>query len=312
MPTLERQKIFDEVCRLRQSKGDLGVPTLRSLLEARFSRIPSRETLRRWLAGETAPTTSMNRFEPKPSEELSFFLGAWLGDGWADDTDGGKRLLLKVRSFDFAQEFARSATRVLSKSKPYRVRIVNGKTGSWFVVKATSVLLYDFVNRPFSELTAYIESNPMGFLRAFFTAEGNPSVSIQQSARNQPLAVSICVSNTNMEYMMFTRNQLMRLGYDPSGITTGYKAGVSHPIRGVCYTAKETEWQFRIVRLGEVEKFLSQIGFADNVKQEKASTAFRLVKKYGAFTASSYWAKNYAKINRKWVRITGSEISSLP
>jgi hypothetical protein len=62
--------------------------------------------------------TSVTAFNAEPSEELSFFLGAWLGDGLGDDADGGKRLLLKVRSLDFANEFANSATLVLKKRTP--------------------------------------------------------------------------------------------------------------------------------------------------------------------------------------------------
>ncbi len=274
-----------------------------SALSARFPRLPSRQTLRHWLAGETSPTTSMNEFEPRPSEELSFFLGAWLGDGWADESDGGKRLLLKVRSREFAEEFARSATKILNKAEPYKVREITDETGKWYLVKVTSLLLYEFVNQPFSKLTSIIEHNRVAFLRGFFTAEGNPSVSIQRSAKGHPLDVTLCVSNTTMEYILFARNQVSILGYHPTRITIGYKAGQSHPIQGVQYTAKETEWQFRIASLVEIKRFLAQIGFADRVKQEKAFTAAELIERHGGQRASSFWTQIYTKKSRKWVKM---------
>jgi len=120
----------------------------------------------------------MTEFHPVPSDSLSFFLGAWLGDGWADEADGGKRLLLKVRSMSFADEFAAAATAVLGKQ--YRAREVHDKNGRWYQVKVTSMLLFEFVGRPFAELEPTIEQFPMSFLRAFATAEGNPSVSIER------------------------------------------------------------------------------------------------------------------------------------
>ena len=133
--------------RLKGTDPGIDTRTLRRELEFRFEVLPSRMTLQRWLNGLTSPTTSMNRFDATPSDELSFFLGAWIGDGWADESDGGKRLLLKVRSYDFAKEFAGCASKILQKSNGYWVRRVVDKRGRWYMVKVTSLTLFEFANQ---------------------------------------------------------------------------------------------------------------------------------------------------------------------
>jgi hypothetical protein len=300
LSTFERQKVFDEVSRLRQQHGNLGVTALRSMLSPSFSKIPSRETLRRWLLGKTAPTTSLNTFEARPSPGLSFFLGAWLGDGWADESDGGKRLLLKVRARDFAEEFARAATVILEKKKPYRVRVVTGKRGTWYLVKVTSMLLYDFVNQPFSKLHRWIEPHALGFLRAFFTAEGNPIVSIQ--SRGPQLIVVLCVSNTDLDYLTYVNTTLVGMGYHPTRIRTSEIVGTERIIGGVATVVNKPCWQTKIVRVGEIDRFLSEIGFADQVKQEKATRARFLMEKHGTKEAAQKWREEYVLIRGVWVK----------
>lgn len=302
----ERQAIFLEARRLKISHPSVEPEELRDLLSRRFPRLPSKITIDRWLGGKTAPMTSTIMFEASPSEELSFFLGAWLGDGWSDESDGGKRLLLKVRTREFAEEFATSATTILKKKEPYLARRILEENGTWYQVKVTSVLLYELVNRPFAELIRFIDSHPRGFLRGFFTAEGNPSVSISGDSGGQALDVTVCVSNTEISYLECAMKMMKRLGYHPTKITRGGKPGVERTIGTHNFVTATTEWQFRIARIAEVESFLAQIGFADVSKQEKAATAVRLIKRLGARSASSEWPKLYSKVGRKWVRKTGS------
>jgi intein-encoded DNA endonuclease-like protein len=294
--------MYEEVRRLKEANHELGVKELKLELSKRFEIIPSRPTLTRWLAGESSPTSSMNVFVPTPSPALSFFVAAWLGDGWGDKADGGKRLRLQVRSKDFAEEFAAAATEILRKADhPYRARQLEKEDGTWFLVKVTSLQLFDFVDRPFTELAPILEAQPIGFLRGFLTAEGNPSVSVQKMTPNK-LAVTICVSNTDAEYIRFARTQFEKLGYHPTSITVGYRPGVPHPIRGVSYTTEKTEWQFRLAMIDEVQKFNSEIGFSDKVKQDKARTAAALIKNLGAQNAAVEWVKLFEKRGRKWFR----------
>lgn len=296
LPTLEREKIYDEVRRLKQADAGIDVRTVRRELAGRFPVLPSRMTLQRWLNGETSPTTSMNKFDSTPSDALSFFLGAWIGDGWADENDGGKRMRLKVRSKSFATEFAHSATKVLSKSSPYRVWTTEDEGGKWYNVKATSLTLYRFVNQPFEDFRATIIQNPKGFLRGFFTAEGNPSVSL---SRRFGLNVAVDLSNSDYPLLQEAQSMLCLLGFRPARIRLTMPKG-SITNKGV---ATKSGWLLKLLKFCDVEKFSNDIGFADDVKQSKMIDALDLIRTYGSKDAGRRWTGSYKKYKGTWVRI---------
>jgi hypothetical protein len=86
------------------------------------------------------------------------------------------------------------------------------------------------------------------------------------------------------------------LGYHPGDIERGHnEAGDPVVIRGVKTTARQTELRFRFSMLEEVGKFLRQIGFADDFKQDKVSTAYDLIKRYGSSLACKHWLEKYTK-----------------
>src|SRR2546425_9856779 len=163
-PISDRMKVYELVRRLVDAKGFVGVADLKKELATTGSTLPSRETIRRWALAKTSPFSGKRIFNAQPSEELSFYLGAWIGDGWSDENDGGKRMLLKGRSYDFAKEFATSAAKILQKTDSYWVRRIAGETGMWDFGQVTSFMLYEFVNQPFEALRGFIESFPKEFL----------------------------------------------------------------------------------------------------------------------------------------------------
>ncbi|MEM3804089.1 MAG: LAGLIDADG family homing endonuclease [Conexivisphaerales archaeon] len=267
--------------------------------------VPSLITIRRWIKGNTSPYSNVNIFEPKPSDSLGFFIGAWLGDGWADDSDGGKRLFLKVMSESFAKEFAEAASFILQKKNSYKLHRLSTGGTAWYQVKVTSLLLYSFLVRPLSSLKEVVVQAPKGFLRGLFTADGNPSVSINRSHSARRLSVSLCVSNTDAELIRLAWEVAESLGYHPTKITCGFRGGRPYTIKGKTYRAGSDELQFRIESITEVSRFLDEIGFADKEKQEKASLAYKLIITYGARKAAEEWERYYVKIGRKWMKREG-------
>ena len=258
--------------------------------------VPSKHTVQRWARKTHSPSSNIRLFEPRPSEELSFFLGAWLGDGWADTNDGGKRLLLKVRSYDFAKEFAYCATKILGKTNPYRVRTVN-KNGIWYLVKVTSLMLYLFVTQPLDFLRKYVETCPRGFLKGLFTAEGNPTVSIAQ--RGHPhLTVDVTVSNSDHDLMELTRDMLIAQNLRPGKIRLHIREGTVTNLA----IARKTVWLIHLGWFGDVVLFHHTIGFADSVKQTKLNDAISLITEKGRIKAASEWKFFYNKVNGDWVK----------
>ena len=304
-PISDRMKVYELVRRLVDAKGFLGVADLKKELATAGSTLPSRETIRRWALAKTSPFSGKRIFNAQPSEELSFFLGAWIGDGWSDENDGGKRMLLKVRSYDFAKEFATSAAKILHKTDSYWVRRIVDETGMWYLVKVTSFMLYDFVNRPLDALRAYIERYPKGFLREFFTAEGNPSVSVERT--NGPyLRLGLVVSNSGYELLMFTRKLLSIFGFHPARIRLNIPEGKKTNLA----VARSSGWLLSLSGFEDARGFSNTIGFADGDKQRKLMEAISYIEKCGAKRAATEWTKYYQKQGKKWVKKRKTPISS--
>ncbi len=186
-PLEERMKAYRAIKGLVDAGWTGPQSELVSTLVSEGIRIPSRATLRRWVAGDTSPFTNVLQLDASRSDSLSFYLGGWLGDGWGDTSDGGARMRLKVRSQSFAGEFAAATNSLLSRRRPYRVWTTEDDGGRWYNVKVTSVELYGLATQPFDLLKQSIRS-PARFLRGFFTAEGCPVTSL--AARNGPKALS--------------------------------------------------------------------------------------------------------------------------
>src|SRR2546428_10461288 len=102
-PISDRMKVYELVRRLVDAKGFVGVADLKKELATTGSTLPSIETIRRWALAKTSPFSGKRIFNAQPSRELSFFLGAWICDGWSDDNDGGERARLNVRSYDLGK-----------------------------------------------------------------------------------------------------------------------------------------------------------------------------------------------------------------
>ena len=220
-----------------------------------------------------------------------------MGDGWADENDGGKRMLLKVRSYDFAKEFADRAARLLGKKDSYWVRRVTDKHGKWFLVKVTSFMLYNFLNGGFDKLRSVVEPFPKQFLRGFYTAEGCPSISLQK--RYGPvLSAGVVVSNSDRALLQCTYDLLTRQGYHPGKIRLNFQEGKKTNLG----SARRPGWLLTISRFAEVQRFGPEIGFADASKQHKLDEAVRLIRESGPRGAAAKWVELYEKRRGDWSR----------
>ncbi len=301
-PTLERIKSYEMLRRLVDEGVDDGPAAIVIRLREAGLQVPSRGTVQRWVHKRSSPSTSMRTFEPVPSNELSFFVAAWIGDGWADEADGGKRMRLKVRSRSFAEEFARCASVILSKSKPYCVWTTEDEGGKWYNVKVTSLRLYEFVTRPLTSLKSFISENPEGFLRGFFTAEGCPSINISklpsESGKKLRLDIAAVVSNCDIELLEYSRDLLSKLGYHPGKVRLNHPKGKKTNLS----VASKDNYLVTMGRFDELSAFADEVGFADSEKNAKLHEALELVGEAGSFRAAERWLELYVKVGGKWTR----------
>jgi DNA endonuclease len=293
-PLADRMRAYREVRKLVE-RGISDPSAIAQGLRVAGVVLPSRTTIQRWATGTTSPFSTIRQFTPEPCEELSFFLGAWLGDGWGDVNDGGKRIRLKVRSGSFAENFAISSGAILGR-EPYKVWTTLDARGPWYNVKVTSCLLFDFLCNDFRALRPYIERYPIGFLRGFFTAEGNPSVSVGQ--RGPSLSVGLDLSNTDHELLELAQVLLYRLGLRPSKIRLVQLQGEATNLA----RATRPGWLLTVLRFQDVLTFATVVKFADTVKQQKLEDALRLISTCSGNQAVNEWKKLYEKVDGKWVR----------
>lgn len=199
-------------------------------------------------------------------------------------------MLLKVRSYDFAKEFAECAAKILRKTDSYWVRRVHGDDGDWFLVKVTSQMLYSFVQKSLQEQKPLIEVFPEGFLRGFFTAEGNPYVSVENAARPY-LSVGVDATNSDPELLKLAIDLLIKLGFKTgkARVTTSKGERTNFGI------AKNTVYVFSLSRREDILRFAKEIGFADSAKNAKLADALSLIRDFGKQAAIEEWKRRYEK-----------------
>ncbi len=130
-----------------------------------------------------------------PSQDLSFVIGAFLGDGsFVEDSDYHHHVKLAVRDRELADAFNRSVAKVLGRK--VNVLTVTHNVGKvYYESKYSSQPLGLFVKRPLEGLRPFADDHPAMFLRGLFSADGCASI----STRSFGLVVSIILSNSRLE-----------------------------------------------------------------------------------------------------------------
>ena len=216
---------------------------------------------------------------------------------------------LKVRSESFAGEFAKAASSILSKTVPYRVWTTFDERGPWYNVKVTSLMLFEFLDLDFVKLEPMVGRFPKGFLRGFFTAEGNPTFSVSMVRNGICLDASVVCSNNNQELLEFVSRLCCELGFNPGRIRLNGMAG-SRTNLGM---RRESGWLLSLTRFLDVKKFAQEIGFADTEKQAKLQDGLEVLERDGRFDGAVSWTNAYAKIGRKWMKkpLSASTVAEL-
>jgi intein-encoded DNA endonuclease-like protein len=114
-----------------------------------------RSAIIHWINGKHKPLGNVNKFDEKPSSELTYIIGAIFSDGYKYFDNKGYLLRLAVNDKEFAEEFGRCLAKILGRKKPYKPFWDKNKK-QWTVV-GCNILLYRFLNKPFEGLKPYIE-----------------------------------------------------------------------------------------------------------------------------------------------------------
>ena len=223
----------------------------------------SKGTISEWVRGIHRPSGRINSFRPGPCPELAYVMGVVLSDGNLNIHGYNAEILLSVTDYDYAEEFSRCLAKILSRRKPYKVRR-SEKRNRW-IVQGSSVLLYQFLNRPWQRLKSFLEhceDCTAAFLRAFYDGEG----CISQG--------SLVISNTDKELLNYVRDLLRTLKIETGEPYVATEAGtiLKDPRTGKIYKRRHDCYNL-VIRMKSRAQFASHVGFSIQRKQRLLRTA---------------------------------------
>jgi len=301
LPLDLRIKIY-KISRKLKFEG-LTYKEISDILSIEFGIKIPRDTTYRWVKYRNKPDGTFNKFISKPSQELSYVIGVFLGDGClrtqADNYEYAIRL--KVKDKEFAEEFSRALAKILNKGKPYSVGKENDFTRGnriRYRAQASSKLLSNFLSKPLGNLLFYVNPFYVEFLRGLFDSDGFTAISAKEKFN-----VGIGLVGTDLKILKFVR-QILKENFEITcNISPTIKPDRKVIIWGKVYTAKKTVYSLMINKFEDVIKFYKNVGFSIKRKQEKIKDAIDLKQKFASEEAVKKWRQIYTKSEREWVKI---------
>jgi hypothetical protein len=233
-----------------------------------------------------------------PTPELSYLLGAIIGDGSICEVKGNYVTTLAATDREFVEKVASCIRKVVGRQDSYP--IFQRETRRWntlYRINAHSKELYKWLKEGWVSHKDVIEQYPNDFLRGFFDAEGGVRISGKHK--------EVACANTNRELMIYIQTLLEKLGISSKFYIE------SREINKDCYRLKirtyNAIWEFAknvsfsIVR--KKEKLLKIIQNFENKKEEKEKLKQLLYEKYWGEKKSIYQMAKELGINDDTIRM---------
>ncbi len=231
------------------------------------------------------PDSNQVKLQFQSSWDLSFVIGAFLGDGsCVEDSDYHHHVKLAVRDRDFANAFNQSVAVVLGR-KPNVITVSRYSGKVYYESKYSSRPLGLFLERPLEELRSTLAVHPAAFLRGLFSADGCAAVSFVRNG----LRVAAILSNSNLKLLIMVETILQSCFRIHSKIYLSRRKGASWKNGVKTVTLRKDAYQLRIQRAHDVKAFAARIGFQIRRKQETIMRAIQLTEALGSINAAKVW-----------------------
>jgi intein-encoded DNA endonuclease-like protein len=270
LPLEIRAKMYEDIIELRRQ--ELSYNQIQKIFYEKYGKQLPISTIYDWINERCNPFGKLNKFNEKPSPELTYIIGVILSDGYKYI---GKKfqynLRLAVNDREFAEKFAECLTKVLKKKKPYKP-FFNRKTKRW-IVAGCSVLLFGFLNRMLKELKSIIEYDEKcvsAFLQALFDGEGYIHVKITKRKKRRQL----CLYNTNRELLEYIQYLLRSFFNIDSTIHLARKKGLRYFPNNKIGKSDKDEYYLYIRTKGFLN-FYKHVGFSIKRKQQRLIKAIQ-------------------------------------
>lgn len=232
--------LYEQAIKLRKEKG-WGYRMIARRLEN------SEWTVANWIYRGKRPVVR-GYFDPTPTPELAYLLGARYSDVSVDD-----RFKLEAIDKDFVKKFLRCLSKVMGRS--YKMH--KKSKGTW-VARGYGRTLIDFMKKPLNHHKSIIELYPADFLRAFFDGEGH----VTEIRKERRVYGCVAATNTNLEILEYVRGLLQKIFS-------------LHPTMGRDKRGRKVCYAVRLYQMDDVKRFRDLIGFSIERKRRRLQDILR-------------------------------------
>src|SRR2546426_7410880 len=256
-------------------------------------------TIRGWLVNSRRPWTRYELFRPTSSDQLSYVIGVYMGDGSISRWRNRFSLRLSVKDKEFADKFSSTCAQILGK-EPYSVRHVKDRDNYETIV--ANVSFCKFLERGLIALDRYVREHPSGFVRGLADSDGCPAVTTTRKRGKPWFFVQVVVAtSTSIRLLGYTRTILKEcLGIKA---TLVYK-GKPRPnvYKNKLFRSKKRVFDLRMSRFGDMKLFSRVVGFELARKREKLAAAIAVRERFGSGQdAVKEWTRRWEHGTTEWI-----------
>jgi len=260
------------------------LPNLRSNKRGRNSHRP-------------APWNRFAEFFPIPSEELSYLIGAYMGDGSIYRAGGNAFLRLGAKDKEFVEFFAININKLLHRRPSVRLT-----SKGLYQTRIASKSLCNYLERGLLRLSPSIDAYPSSFIRGLADSDGSALVTTARMRGKPWFFVQVVVATTpDLRLLTFVKKLLWKhFGLFATIVFKGRPQ--TRVWNGRLFRSRKRVFDLRISRFDDVKRFSTEIGFGLRRKQRKLECATKVRTQHGSGgVAVKEWFSGWRLGPREWM-----------
>jgi intein-encoded DNA endonuclease-like protein len=257
-------------------------------------------TISGWLVNGRKPWTRYELFKPTSSEQLSYAIGVYVGDGSISQQRKRFFLRLHVKDREFASKFSLTCAQILGK-KPYSVRLI--KDREKYETTVANASFCRFLKQGLPKLDPSVRDHPSGFVRGLADSDGCPAITTTRRRGKPWFFVQVVVATSTSIPLLSYARTILRECFGLKA-TLVYKGQPRYrPYRNMVFRSKKRVFDLRISRFGDLKQFSQVVGFELSRKQEELDAAIAVRERFGSGgEAVEEWTRNWEHGRTEWIR----------
>jgi len=292
VPFEKRMKLYHEALDLH--KMGLGIHKIERELRTRHGYSVAAANISKWIYHGARPDARANIPNLNPSPQLSYFIGAFKGDGF-DYYNAKKQIYrvgLRVKDKDFLRRVSRTIAYVVgrSPSKLWTAKGAGGADDVFHTFTVESWSLRRFLRGNLSGLLAVALKFPRDFLRGIFDAEGY--VTVTRDRKRLRVHLGIEMSN---KMIVKTIQRILARDFGIRATGPYRKKGRPTMLHGHFAMFKRDTYSIHISSQEAVGDFAKNVGFAMKRKRDTLKEALSLLRAGDSKEALRIWEGRHGK-----------------